>query len=430
MNTSTTVMTENKEQNDYSGWVLIVGCFCVVFALIGLFNGWSANDSRPVLSWLLGLTFWISIGVGMLFLTMLFYVFKAKWAIIVRRQLEHCLSAFPLLAILFLPLLIVSWVGDHPGIIWKWMDPNFLLASGDTVAQDVLYSKKESFLNIEFFTIRAVIYFGVFCGLSFLLRKCSFTMDKDGDPKWAGLGLKVSAIGIPLMAFAATFAAIDWLKSTEYHWFSTMYGVWFFAGSIRAALSTTFIICAILATKGYLKGIYKQGHRYQISCLMLAFTVFWAYITFCQYFLIYNANIPEETFWYNLREFNAGGTGYGKNSWWWVGIALIFGHFLMPFLYMLSYKHKVAIKWTIPVAVWILCFHLLDLYYNILPKLVAEPSMPMGYEVTTFSPVIYDLFAVVGIGCICAWAFLKSMKTTEPIPIRDPRILESVNHHQ
>ena len=106
------------------------------------------------------------------------------------------------------------------------------------------------------------------------------------------------------MALATTFAAIDWYKAIEHHWFSTMYGVWYFAASMRAALATTVIVCFILATRGNLKGFFNQAHRYDLGVLMFAFTIFWAYISFSQFFLIYNADIPEETFWYNIRQFD------------------------------------------------------------------------------------------------------------------------------
>ncbi|MEE2988279.1 MAG: hypothetical protein VX372_01780, partial [Verrucomicrobiota bacterium] len=158
---------------------------------------------------------------------------------------------------------------------------------------------------------------------------------------------------------------------------------------------------------------------------MLAFTVFWAYISFSQYFLIYSANIPEETFWYNIREKNFDG---GLNSWWWVSMGLIFGHFLTPFLLLLWYKTKVVIWRTVGVSVWILAFHLLDLYWNIIPGKLVAPDHGPGYIVRQFSVSIYDLSALVGVGGICIFAMSRSMKKAEPIPVRDPNILTSINY--
>ena len=147
--------------------------------------------------------------------------------------------------------------------------------------EDVLHQKKAGYLNLNFFTLRLIAYFGIFCGISHWLRKASFSQDKDGDPSWTHLGTKVSAIGIPAAALALTFGAFDMFMSLEYQWFSTMYGVWFFASGMRAALAVTILICLYLVSNGKLKGLFKQAHQYDLACLSLAFTIFWAY---CQFF--------------------------------------------------------------------------------------------------------------------------------------------------
>jgi hypothetical protein len=287
-----------------------------------------------------------------------------------------------------------------------------------TVGEDPLYQWKSPYLNIPFFAIRVVIIFGVFTILAGLLRKWSFDTDKTGDINNTHNARRLSAIGLFLCASAATVGSIDWFKSLEYHWFSTMYGVWFFAASMRAALAFILIVCVILATKGYLKGVFNRGHRYDLGCMMLAFTVFWAYISFSQYFIIYNANIPEEVFWYSMRE---------KAGWWSVSMCLIFGQFLIPFLFLLWYKTKVVIWRSVAVSVWILLFTVLDLFWNIIPgKIPADNDY--GYIVRGFSVTIYDVAALIGVGGICIWVMCRSMKKQEPIPIRDPNVEKSLNY--
>lgn len=406
----------------------IIGLIGIAIALFGFKQGWDDHDVRPMMSWLIGIGFWISIAIGMLFLTQIWYVFHARWPIIIRRQCEHFMAAFPYLLVLFLPLLAVVFYHENPGLLWKWMNGTNALPGHGTVGEDAIYQWKQPFLNIEFFTIRVFMIFGVFIVIAGLLRKFSFDTDKTGDINNTHKARIVSSLGLFLCAVAMTMGAIDWFKSLEYHWFSTMYGVWFFAACIRAALSSIIIITVILAAKGYLKGILKQAHRYDIGCMMLAFTVFWAYISFSQYFLIYNANIPEETFWYNMREMNFDGT---TNSWWWVSMGLIFGHFLTPFLCLLWYKTKVVIWRTVAISIWILAFHLLDLYWNIVPgKVVDTQAHGAGYIVRQFSITPFDIAALVGIGGICIFAMCRSMKKAEPIPIRDPNILTSINYSE
>ena len=285
----------------------------------------------------MGLAFWMSIAIGMLFMILLFHIFKASWPIIIRRQLEHGMVAFPcwqyfsyhlyssptLMRICLAMVIMLTMknpssypdvehskdgahgdsaeAGKHgdanahddhghgsiakkSGLLWKWM------ALDGTDHHDILLTKKEAYLNKGAFTVRFFLYFAVFCGLGFFFRYASISQDKDGSAKWTHLSIKVACGGIVAMALATTFAAIDWYKAIEHHWFSTMYGVWYFAASMRAALATTVILCFILATRGNLKGFFNQAHRYDLGVLMFAFTIFWAYILFT-IFLIYNADI-------------------------------------------------------------------------------------------------------------------------------------------
>ncbi|MBO93762.1 MAG: hypothetical protein CMI32_02540 [Opitutales bacterium] len=406
----------------------VAGCS---LGVMGLISGVTNDDPRPLLGWLLGLGFWLSIGVGMLMLIMLFRVFNSGWGVVLRRQFEHCLHAFPLLAACFVPLLLIAWFGgEKTGLLWEWINPHNVLPGEETVGEDILYQKKSGFLNVVFFSVRAILYFGIFCGLSHWLRKCSFEQDKDGDPKWTRLGHNISAGGIALTALALTFAAFDWFMSLEYHWFSTMFGVWFFAASMRAALAVAIILCFLQSTRGRLQGIYNQAHRYDLACLSLTFTIFWAYISFSQYFLIYNANIPEETFWYQIREIDPN-TGE-KISWWWVSMGLVFCHFLIPFLYLLWYRNKIDLKRILIAACWILAFHLLDMYWNLIPGREASEVATLGYVPRSFTITLWDVASIVGIGGFCCWRYLQSLDQTEveDIPVRDPRILESIHHHE
>lgn len=412
----------------YQTFALSLGIASFSVLCFGWYHGISHEDGRPLLSLLLGFSVWFSIGIGMLMLTMLFYIFGAGWPIVVRRQLEHALAAFPYLALIISPFIILAcFFPEKAGLVWRWMNPDALTVEGGTVASDVIYNNKAAFLNVPFFAIRMILYFTVFCTIASLLRKYSFSLDKEPCLSWVKKGEILSSAGIPLTALSLTFAAFDLYLSISYHWFSTMYGVWFFATSMRAGVAGTILLCSILALpNGPLHTIFNERHRYQLGSIALAFTVFWAYISFSQYFLIYNANIPEETFWFNMRELNADGT---KNSWWYVSLlGLIFSYFVVPFFSLLFYKNKIMPLRIAFIALWILAFHIVDLYFNILPQQILADN-PMGYEVIPFSITIYDIAAYLGVGSICAWAFLKSLHKSAPIPVQDPYILESIHAH-
>ncbi len=218
-------------------------------------------------------------------------------------------------------------------------------------------------LNPTVFYVRIVAYFVIWIALSFSLRRFSVAQDKDGAANWTNRMRVASYLGIFLFAITLTFAAIDWMKSLQHQWFSTMYGVWYFAGSVWTTLATVYVIAVVLRRTGPLKDVLYPTHFYYIGSLLLAFTVFYAYITFSQYFIIWNANMPEETFWYRLRE---------RGTWWWVGMVVIFGHFFVPFLTLLRIDWKLKLAVMGPLAIWAWLMHFCDLSFNIMP--VAAPG--------------------------------------------------------
>lgn len=402
---------------------LIVGIAGILLTAIGLVTH---GASKVAFSWLVGITFWGGIALGMLFLVMIHHIFDASWSVILRRQYEHAFAAFKWIGLLFVPLLISAWV--QPGEVWKWMNPNFDLSrvgGHGTVGEDVLWVKKSALLNTEMFFGVTIASFLIWWWLGERLRKASFAQDLDGDIRWTHRNRTTSAFGLPLAAITLTLTIILWVKSLDYHWFSTMYGVWYFAGCMRAALSAGVLIMIWMYARGDYKGILNANHMHSIGQLMFAFTVFWAYITFSQYFLIWNANIPEETFWYNLREIN--NTDGEPNQWKWVGFTLLFGHFFVPFLLLLSYKRKLNHAFMRGIALWIAAIFLLDLIYNVWPSKKTSGGDPLPFLA---SHQIWTITAVIGIGGVAIWAYLKSIPTTKLIPIRDPRVGECLTYHE
>ena len=400
---------------------LTFGLAGIVLTALGLFISGAKVVAH---SWLVGVTYWTAIAIGMLLLVLIHHIFDASWSTVIRRQFEHGLAAFKWLGLLFLPLLLASFLYDRD-LIWPWLDLNHEMHGGHTVGHDPLYLKKAAFLNPGMLLGMTIAFFASWMWLSSRLRRASFTQDQDGSLGWTRHNRVTAAIGLPIAALTLTFAAIYWIKSLEYHWFSTMYGVWFFANCVRGALSFGVIIMVWLWQRGDYRGILNTNHFHSIGMLMLAFTVFWAYVTFSQYFLIWNANVPEETFWYNLREINHDG---GSNQWKWIGIfGILFGHFFIPFFFLLSYRFKVTPHILRRIAIWILAIILLDLCYNIMPAL--KDSHGDALPLLSLN-LLWILTSVVGVGGICVWAYLRSFGTAKLIPIRDPRIGESLTHHE
>lgn len=429
---ATSITDANRNTYNHGKFSLIIGLIGLAVASIGLYSGLTNEGpeaSRPFYSWLIAFGYWVSIAIGMLILIMMTYLFDSGWTTVIRRQLEHGITIFKWLAIMFLPLLIIA-VFIKPDALWPWLDISSEVPGGHgTIKEDTLYQSKASFLNPKAFLIFNIIFFAVVIGIAESLRRHSFAMDEDGDLRHFRICQRLSSAGIFLIALALTFGSIYWFKSLEYHWFSTMYGVWFFAASVWAAIATTIVMLHYLSKKGALKGFINSTHYYFLGCLLLAFTIFWTYISISQYFLIYNANIPEETFWYHIRELSWTKEGMVKNSWWAISMLLIFAHFFTPFLFLLWYKNKFGRR-LLFISFFALILHLIDLYWNILPGKIASHENPLHYVIRQFDIVIWDISALIGIGGICIWAFLRSTRSTAPIPLRDPRINESINAHE
>jgi hypothetical protein len=197
-----------------------------------------------------------------------------------------------------------------------------------------------------------------------------------------------------------------------------MYGVWFFANCMRAAMAVGIVITWWLYNRGDYKGVLNTNQLHCLSALAYAFVVFWAYVTFSQYFLIWNANVPEETFWYNVRE---------HGDWLWVGMLLLFGHFFVPFIAWLRYRNKAELVPALRISLWIAAIIVVDLCYNVLPALRDAHDEPLPFLSLN---LLWVLTSVIGVGGICAWSYLKSFPTAKLIPIRDPRIVESLTHHE
>ncbi len=418
MASSTTANSSNPANK-----ALMIGIVGIVLTIPGI---WVSGGAKLAFAWLTAMTFWTGMAIGMLMLIMIHHIVDASWSTVIRRQFEHGISAFKWLALMFVPLVVASII--EPSILWKYLDPSYDLANvggHGTVGSDVLWQKKSGLLSLEFFLGLTVVSFLGWILLSNRFRRCSFSQDNDGDIIWTRKSRFWSAVGLPFMAITLSLCVILWVKALDYHWFSTMFGVWYFAECVRGALAIGILIMCYLTTRGDYQGVLNKNHWYSIGMLSFAFTVFWAYVTFSQYFLIWNANIPEETFWYNIREIQ-NSTGE-PNQWKWVGMLLLFGHFFVPFFGLISYPAKVSKKWMKIMASWIIFIILIDIIYNVWPSkkdALGDPVAFVGVH------MIWTLTAVVGVGGICAWSYFKSLPTAKLIPTRDPRIGESLTYHE
>lgn len=410
----------------YINYFFLFGAINIGYANKEVYYGIVSNNPRPLLSLLLGISFWLSILIGMLFLIIIWYTCASKWSVVIRRQMEHSLSFFPYITamIIFLSFVII-FSSSQSDILWHWINLEYLLPSENILTQDPLLNSKLFFLNKEFLIIRLFFYLYVLQALSFILRRSSFVLDREHNASLYKFIIGLSILGLPICAITTTFAIFDLFMSLSYRWFSSSYGIWFFSTSIRSALSVVTISSYFSSKRNkVLYDIYNSNHTYYLACLSLGFTAFWAYISFSQYFIIYNSNLPEEIFWFSMRIFD---TNHSELGYYHLRVYfLIFGYFIIPFFYLMSYGNKIFNKSLSLMSCLILCFHLFDLYFNIMP-MQTNIYRFIDCDIVSMRVVVCDISIILGTGSLFVWRFIKSIKKSIGLPLNDPFIRESIS---
>ena len=367
---------------------LIVGGVALAACLLGAFM----NLEQFYRSWLLGFIFWAGISLGCLAILMLHHMSGGAWGFVIQRLLESGTRTFPLLAILFLP--IVAGMGH----LYDW-------------THEELGSKSRLYLNIPFFLGRAAFYFLVWLTISYFLNKWSIEHDRTEDHAMDRKLQFLSGPGLLLYGLTATFAAVDWVMSLEAHWFSTMYGLTFIVGQGLATLSLMVIVVRLLAEHKPLSEVVRPGHYHDLGNLMFAFVMLWAYIGFSQFLIIWSGNLPEENIWYLHRLHSSAG------GWQTVALFLIIFHWALPFLLLLSRRTKRAGQTLARVAGALLIIRLVDLYWLIAPSFK---------DAHAFRAHWMDVAAPIGIGGVWLWFFAGQLKNRPLLPQGDRRMLEEL----
>ncbi len=357
--------------------------------------GFFVNREQFAFSWLLAFMFFLSLGLGALFLVLVHHLFDAAWSVPIRRISEQLSTIlFPTMALLFLPIAFLA------PQVYPWMrEPHPEL-------DHALHAKYPLFTMSGFYVTSALCFL-IWWWLSSNLRGWSLKQDQTGGALPTYKLRRYSCVGIILFAVTLTLGAVMWMKALMHEWFSTMYGVYYFAGSVWMTLATVYVITMVLDRQKVLSNILHANQYYYIGSLLFAFTVFYAYIHFSQYFIIWNANMPEETFWYLARE---------KGSWFYVGIVIIFGHFFIPFLGLLRIDVKSVFPYMLAICVWAWLMHFVDLSFNIMPIL-----HPQGFVLHWL-----DLGCWAFMTGLVATVFLKKFAAHPPYPLKDPRLSEAL----
>jgi hypothetical protein len=354
----------------------------------------TANPKQFFFSWLVSFLFFLSLALGALFFVLIQYAAQGGWGIVLRRIGETVFAMLPLMAILFVPLLF----GLHA--LYSWTVPG-------AAEQDALLHWKSPYLNVPFFLIRAGLFFVIWSAIALAYYRGSRGQDATGDPAVSARLRRFAGPALIVLALTQSFAAIDWIMSLTPHWYSTIFGVYFFAGAFVGFIALLSVVSVAMRGAGLLDTLISAEHLHDVGKFLFAFTAFWAYIGFSQFFLIWYGNLPEETIWYKARM---------EGSWLTVSLLLMAGHFVAPFLYLMgrTVKRKGA---TLAIGgAWLLLMHFVDLYWQVMPTLHPEGVRPSILDVAAFMTVGGCFVAAAG------WL----MRRQALVPVRDPRLAESL----
>ncbi len=373
-------------------FLILFGLGAAVFAYL-LFT----DQERAWHAYLTAYFYFFILAIGGLFFSSIQHITKAGWSVNVRR---FCESFTAFLPYAFVGALLLLLGGKH---LYEWMIPAKVHANH-------LLEHKQSYLNTPFFVVRIVLFFGLWLLFNKKLVGGSLEQDKTGDENLTHRSVGWS-IGF-LLVFAITFSlfCVDLIMALQPLWFSTIFGIYCFAGLFQSTMATMILLILYCRKQGLLTGYVNENHLHDLGKFMFAFTVFWAYVAYSQYMLIWYANLPEETIFYLPRV-----TG----SWTIVSMALLLFKFVVPFFALLSRRSKRNPTFLGTICVLILVMQYVDLYWLIYPNLSEEKVVFGIPEVTIW----------LGMAGLFLFVITRFLSKHPIVPVRDPRIHESLNHH-
>ncbi len=386
----------------YQGGRRLVGLAAAVAALgLGLtFVGGVAFDARRALfSYLVAFVYWLGLALGTLILLGSLHAASARWPVVLRRFIETVPLSVPLFVVLFVPIALGM------RLLFPWADPHAL--RGELAR---LVEQKSAYLNPSGFLARAAVYFLVWIVVAHLLRGWSVRQDTMGGIALTRWQRRLGAGSLPFVALTFSFASFDWMMSLDPRFYSTIFGVYWFAGSFMGAFAIAILAATATRDDPTAFGHHMNlEHFHSLGKFLLAFVAFWAYVAFSQFMLIWIADIPEEVPWYILRI---------EGGWRWVGAFLALFHFFVPFFLLLSRDLKRSPRALAWVAAWLLFVHWVDLYWLVMPHLHADGPRPW----------IFDLTAFVGVGGAAVAFTVLRMRGAAAVPVGDPNLEDSLRY--
>ncbi|MGI8735120.1 MAG: hypothetical protein ACR2LM_17675 [Pyrinomonadaceae bacterium] len=379
----------------YQKRALIAGVSFMVLFVVG------AVINRPQFfrSYLVAYLFWAGIAIGSLALLMLQHLTGGGWGLVIRRVLEAAARTLPLLALMFVPIII----GAHDLYPWTHAE--------EMSKTPALVQKTRLYLNLPFFIGRAVLYFAIWSLFAYLLTKWSSAQDLTGDRRYTKRMRMLSGPGIGVFVLTVTFASVDWAMSLNPEWFSTIYGLLFVAAWALSALAFVIAVMAFLGRHEPLSRVVRPNHFQDLGKLMLAFVMLWAYFSFSQFLIVWSGNLPEEIQWYLPRL---------RGGWGAIALSVVIFHFAFPFMLLLSASLKRNAGKLLVLAILILVMRLIDFFWMVAPEFSHG-----GFHLSWM-----DVVAPIAIGGLWLAMFFRQLAKRPLMAINDPQYDELLEQAQ
>ena len=369
---------------------MFIGLVGTVAAVAGAFA--TSQPENFYSAYLTVFIFWLGLSLGCMAILMMYHLVGGAWGTVIRRILEAGMMTLPLMAVLFIPILL-----NLPKI-YPWARPEEL--AKDPKLADIAHS----YLNFNGTMTRAALYFVLWIGMAFLLNRWSTAQDSVEAKDKSTLRFRaLSAPGLVIYSLTISFAIIDWVMSLQARWISTIYGLIFVAGEALVAFCFVVVIEHILGKRKPMSGYLKPTEVHDHGKFMLAFVMVWAYFNFSQWLIMWAGNLPEEITWF-LRRIN--------NGWGIVAVYLAAFHFAIPFLMLLSRQWKRQTNTLVWIACWLIIMRLVDIWWHIEPA--SHPSIHVSWML---------LAILAGMGGLWMAYFFRNLRSRPLLAVYAPQTL-------
>jgi hypothetical protein len=371
----------------------MVGALGTLASIAGFFTDREQFFRSYLIAWL----FCLGIALGCYAIALLHQLSRGAWGLMIRRPLGAATRTLPFLLLGFVPIALGLQY------LYSWARPGAL--------DDPLIAEKAWWLNPNGFIIRGCIYFAIWMLFALVLNRLSRRQDEVKSDKLFRRMQAVAAPALVLYVLVATAASVDWIMSLDPHWYSSLFGMMFVVGHGVAGFSFVILVALYLSGRAPMNEHLQPRHFHDYGKLLLAFVMLWTYMQLSQLIIVWSGNLPEEVTFYLNR--TAGG-------WKFLSIALVLGHFALPFALLLSRDLKRNARKLAFVAGLLLIMRWFDIYW------LAAPAFAHGGEAQGLHFHWLDLATLVGLGGLWTALFLRQLAARPLLPVFEPFLKEAL----